>query len=589
HLGGMGTAGGVNVFMSYTHIGGVFREVLARLSEIGGRRGAQFEPEALKIVLDEMVLESGVKLLLHTKGIGVETTDAPAPAGSVQRTGWERITGVVINNKSGTQLVKAKLYIDATGDGDLAYYAGAEYKIGREEDGQTQPMTMMFRLGGCEWTGINPMSIDAMKDIHMTVYDLPNEGEVLVNMTRLTGLSGVSGEDMTQAELRGRQEVREAVEILRNNMPGMSEAFLISTPAQIGVRETRRIIGATVVSEEDLVTARHFPDVMARSTYGIDIHNPTGTGARMVKMKAPYEVPYRSMIPKGLTNLIVTGRCISTTHEALSAIRVQPTMYGVGEGSGTAAAVCIAHGVGPWDMGPYVKELQTRLIKQGADLGEKGAGRVNLVGLWRRNVSQYGQEDRYQPRPFVDVPLDSPIYEAVEAVRKAGVTSGVGDGKFGPEVVLTRMQAIAFIGRGFDVILGPLPSDRLPELPKSLAGQWWSGELQTLVGRGAVEPGELTDLRLDEPCSQRQLWKWWGQPLVDEGILVLNEPSPENIRALVQVGMAVESGEYVWDLDLPAKRAHAALLAGALLAWPGITGHPPGATGPRGPAGPAGQ
>jgi len=394
YLGGMGTAGGVNVFMSYTHIGGIFREVMRRLADCDGRRGPEFHPEMMKIVLEEMVTEAGVKLLLHTKGIGARIEPARAPTGSVKRSGWRRITGVVLDNKSGPQLARAKLYIDATGDGDLAAYAGAECEIGRPEDGLTQPMTMMFRLGGCTWQGGSLAGIKVLEGIHVSMYPMPNPGEVLVNMTRVSGLSGVSGEDMTRAEVEGRREVRDCVKLLRGNVPGFENAYLVSTPTQIGVRETRRVIGAKIVDESDLMSARQFSDVIARSSYGIDIHNPAGQGARLVTMKGPYDIPYRTMIPRGLSNVFVTGRAISATHEALSAIRIQPTCYALGEAAGTAAALCVRHGSGPWDMQPYLRELQETLIEQGANLGPAAARRLGLYDVWQANLARYEREAR---------------------------------------------------------------------------------------------------------------------------------------------------------------------------------------------------
>ena len=558
HLGGMGTAGGVSVFMSYTNIGGILREVMARLAEIDGRRGPQFQPEALKLVLDDMVLESGVKLLLHTKGIGVRTEDAPAPAGSVRRSGWKRVTSVVINNKSGTQLVRAKLHIDATGDGDLAYYAGAEVQVGREADGMTQPMTMMFRLGGCDWKGTSPKSIAALQDIHMTLYNLPNPGEVLANMTRISGLSGTSGEDMTQAAVEGRREVHKAVQLLREHMPGMENAYLIATPAQVGVRETRRIVGATMVTEEDLLHARHFSDVMARSGYPIDIHNPAGTGARIVRPEEPYEIPYRTMIPRGLTNLMVTGRCISGTHEAMSAIRVQPTVYALGEAAGAAGALCVRHDVSPWDMGPFVKELQSVLIQQGADLGGKGASRVDLVDVWRRNVAGYVRENLRQASPFVDVPLDSPIYDAVELVRSEGIASGVGGGKYGAAMVAPQHVVIALLGRAVEVAGGAAPGSERPTLPDAVAGQWWSRELGVLVAKGAITEGELVSLEPDAPCSQEMMLTWALRVVGGAGTGAPGE-------AAVELGLALPDGEYGLQLSEPATRGHTALVVAGLV------------------------
>lgn len=568
YLGGMGTAGGVNVFMSFTHIGGVFREVMARLAECGGRRGAQFDPEMLKVALDDMVLESGVKLLLHTKGIGVLTEPSATPTGTLQRAGWRRVRGVVIDNKSGTQLAKAKVYIDATGDGDLAAYAGAPYEMGREGDRLTQPMTMMFRLGGCEWTGGGIAGNPALADFHMSMYNLPNPGEVLVNMTRVSGLLGVSGEDMTQAEIEGRRQVREAVELLRKSVPGMENAFLIATPGQIGVRETRRITGAKVIDEDDLMEGREFADVIARSSYGIDIHNPDGKGARILRPQQPYNIPYRTLIPRGLSNLYVTGRCISATHEAMSAIRVQPTCYALGEAAGTAAALCVRHECGPWDMGPYLKELQTTLIRQGADLGPYGARRVGLEDVWRQNQARYDREYRLRHEPFVDVPMDSPLYDAVEVMRETGITTGVGEGRYGPERVASQATVAAILGRAAEQALGAPDAGAAPVLPGDLSGQWWSHELAVLVAYGAVAPGELGALRPDDPCSQRQLIAWTmalGRAGGASGLPGPDVGDEQLAEAASSKGMALREGEYGIDLEAAATRGHAALAVAALL------------------------
>lgn len=564
YLGGMGTAGGVNVFMSYKHIGGIFREVMRRLAEYGGRRGPQFNPEMLKIVLDDMVLEAGVKLLLHTKAVGVRTEPAPAPAGSVVRSGWKRVSAVIVNNKSGTQEVRARIYVDASGDGDLAYYAGAPYEYGRKDDGLAQPMTMMFRLGGCTWEGGGIADNPKLAGIHMSMYRLPNPGEVLVNMTRVSGLSGIDGEDLTRAEVEGRRQVHEAVKLLREAVPGMENAFLIATPTQIGVRETRRILGAIVVTEDDLMTARHFSDVIARSTYPIDIHNPAGKGARIVRPPGPYEVPYRALVPRGLTNVLVTGRCISTTHEALSAIRIQPTCYALGEAAGVASALCVAYEVGPWDMAPHLRELQTRLIQNGADLGEAPARSVGLVEVWKRNMALYQREERIPVEPFRDVPSEGPLHDAVELIRQRGIVGGVGEGRYGTELVAARNIVLTILGRAVEAALGPLDTERLPSLPESLASSWWAHEVQVMLARGGLVAEDLERLDLDAPCTQRELVTW--------ALIAATKSTQEatasdtRLRDLaLEYGMVLAEGHYAFQPDAPATRGHCALAAAALI------------------------
>ncbi len=568
YLGGMGTAGGVNVFMSYTHIGGIFREIMRRLADCGGRRGPEFHPEMMKIVLDEMVTEAGVKLLLHTKGIGVRTEPVSAPTASVKRSGWRRVTGVILDNKSGQQLARAKVYIDATGDGDLAAYAGAECRIGRVEDGLTQPMTMMFRLGGCTWKGESLAGIKALEGIHMSLYPMPNPGEVLANMTRVTGLSGVSGEDMTRAELEGRRQVRDCVKLLRESVPGFENAYLVSTSTQIGVRETRRVLGAKVVDENDLVNAREFADVMARSSYGIDIHNPSGEGARLVPMKGPYDIPYRTMIPRGLSNVFVTGRAISVTHEALSAIRIQPTCYALGEAAGTAAALCVRHSAGPWDMQPHLRELQETLINQGADLGPTTACRLGLYGVWQANRARYERESRVIAAPFTDIPREGQLHDAVETVRTYGIAGGVGGNQYGPSQPASRVIALVILARALGAVLEPLDPQQTPQLPPNVAGLWYAPELQAALARGAILPDELPSFCTDGACTQRELLTWALRAFRAAGVegLPSSEAADDQLVAIaVAEGMALREGEYRIALDAPPTRGHAALVAAACI------------------------
>ncbi len=568
YLGGMGTAGGVNVFMSYTYIGGVFREVMRRLADCGGRRGSEFHPEMMKIVLDEMVTGAGVKLLLHTKGIGVRTEPAPAPSASVKRTGWRRVTSVILDNKSGLQLARAKVYIDATGDGDLAAYAGAECEVGRPEDGLAQPMTMMFRMGGCTWKGESLAGIKALEGIHMSLYPMPSPGEVLANMTRISGLSGVSGEDLTRAEIEGRQQVMKCLKLLRENVRGFENAYLVSMPTQVGVRETRQVMGAKVVDEQDVISGRDFSDAIARSSYGIDIHNPAGQGAEIVPVQGPYTIPYRTMIPRGLTNVFVTGRAISATHEAMSAIRIQPTCYALGEAAGTAAALGLRHQAGPWDMEPYLGELQTTLIKQGADLGPTVARKLGLSGTWQANRARYEREARVIPPPFTDMPPGSPLYAAVETVRQYGIASGVGENRFGVAVPAQRAIALVILVRALEAAQGPVEPTQAPPLPDALKGLWWARELRVALTKQIVLAGELSDLRPDEPCTQRQLLIWAlraAQAAGVSGVPLAGAPDDRLVAAAVAKGMALPAGEYRVSLDAPATRGHVALAAAAII------------------------
>jgi len=165
-LGGTMTAASVNVFMTYRFAGGLVREVLNRLAAVGGRRGSTYDVNQMQVVLDQMTAEAGVHVLLYTRAIAAVTAPGRPWQGKPRKT----ITGLVIHNKSGLQMVRAKIYVDCSGDADLAAWAGVPFDIGREEDGLTQPMTMMFRMGGCTFTGGNLRSYPGMADYWVSYY-----------------------------------------------------------------------------------------------------------------------------------------------------------------------------------------------------------------------------------------------------------------------------------------------------------------------------------------------------------------------------------------------------------------------------------
>lgn len=363
YLGGMGTAALVNPFMEFYSgkiqlVKGIFQEVLDRLRKTGGLGGVghkwSFDPEEYKLVLNEMVLESGVKVLFHTL-----VTDAIVENNLIK--------GVIIESKSGRQMIAANMFIDCTGDGDLAAYAGAEYKIGRDDDGKCQPATLMFKMGGvktdkpvCEYT----VNDERLPQGRVLFFKMPREGEVIVNMTRIVDINALDVEDLTRAEIEGRIQVKYIVDYLKNNVEGFENSYLIMTGAEIGIRESRRIIGEYVLTAEDVINCNKFEDAIAHCSYMIDIHNPLGIGTQKVILQEGewYDIPYRCLLPKRLMNLLVAGRCISSTHEAHSSLRIQPTCYALGQAAGTAAALATKESILPKQLD--VKLLQENLIRQ---------------------------------------------------------------------------------------------------------------------------------------------------------------------------------------------------------------------------------
>ena len=353
-LGGMATAGLVNPFMvsrieGELNLQGIFGEVIDRLNaenaaqegELFGQPHIVFDSEILKSILQEMVKESGAKPILHSLATGVILKD-------------NILKGIAIENKSGQQRILSKVIIDATGDGDIAFMAGVPCETGRKEDGLAQPMTLNFRVGGVDTSRmpsrdeINRLYIKAKKDKEFSCprekllwFETIRAGELHFNTTRVPKRDGTKVEDLTAAELEARQQVMGLVRFLKNRVPGFENSYLLSTAAQIGVRETRRIKGEYVLTKDNILCGQKFEDAVARASYPIDIHNPEGEGTIFQPLPEGvyYEIPYRCLVPQKIDNLLVAGRPISVTHEALSSTRVMPTCMATGEAAGTAAAI----------------------------------------------------------------------------------------------------------------------------------------------------------------------------------------------------------------------------------------------------------
>jgi len=375
-LGGTMTAGLVNPFMTF-HAGnrqiikGIFQEIIDHLKDMGGydEKTKAFDNEAMKLVLDQMVKEAGVRLLLHTY-----VTD-------VILTKMNKVRGVEIYNKSGRQVVLGKVTVDATGDGDVAVMAGAPYEKGRREDGLTQPMTLNFRVGGVDVERmpprdeINKLFEEAKAKGELSIprenilyFPTTRKSEIHFNTTRIVMVDGTKAEDLTYAETEGRRQMVELMKFLKEKVPGFENAYLLTSAFQVGVRETRRIIGEYILTEEDIVKARKFKDTIAKGSYPIDIHNPKGEGT-VIKRPPPgesYDIPYRCIVPKKVDNLLVAGRCVSSTHEAQAAIRVIPIVVAIGQAAGTAAALAVRLNIPPRELD--VSLLQETLEKQGAVL-----------------------------------------------------------------------------------------------------------------------------------------------------------------------------------------------------------------------------
>lgn len=338
-----------------------------------------FDPEVAKFVALDMCAESGVELMLHTFVVDTLVEDG-------------RATGVVVAHKSGLSTVPAKVIIDCSGDGDVAARGEAKFEYGRVADGEAQPMTLFFRIAGVDDAKVETYRAEHPEDYfpyqgiveqaqREGTYALPRRGVQLfktlapgvwrVNTTRVLGVNGTKVDDLTRAEVEARGQVLELLRFFRDRLPGLESCTLLDTAATIGVRESRRIVGEHILTLDELVEGHHFEDVIAVAGYPVDIHSPVSPDGPFEDGIPPtaniYEIPYRSLVPESLDGVLLSGRCISATHEALAAVRVMPPSFAMGEAAGTAAALAVRDEMPPRDVD--VPELQQQLLRQGAYLG----------------------------------------------------------------------------------------------------------------------------------------------------------------------------------------------------------------------------
>src|SRR5687767_4070575 len=366
-------------------VGGVLARLLERLVKAGGAIPptlatgyvVPFDPEWFKLVALDLLDEAGVQLLFHAFASGI--------------IGESKVEGVVFETKSGPLAIRAKVTVDCTGDADIAVQAGTPTEVGRL-DGLVQPMTLMFRMAEFhraafegyvkenpkEWRGVHGLwelvrKATAAGELKLPREDIlffatPHEGEVSVNSTRVTRVLGTDVWDLSYAEWMSRRQMRQIAEFLKQYVPGFEKSYVMQSGVNVGVRETRRIIGDYQLTADDVLSARKFDDAIARGAYPVDIHNPTGSGTVLKRLPPgeAYDIPLRALMPKNAEGLIVAGRCISGTHEAHSSYRVMPIVMATGQAAGVTAALAARRGVQPRALG--TKEIQHELLRQGASL-----------------------------------------------------------------------------------------------------------------------------------------------------------------------------------------------------------------------------
>ncbi len=323
--------------------GGFFEEFIGELQAFEGNRAITvYNEESVKIVLNRMAQKYGVNLLFNTTVFEVK-----AEGGYVKSL---RALG-----KSRVLEFTADSFIDATGDAELCTLAGCESKVGRDSDGLCQPMTLCFRMSGVDKekfeanrAKINPLYKEFKEKgliknprEDVLVFNNFNDGVLHFNTTRIVKKDPTDPFDVTEAEIDSREQVYEILKFLKENIEGFEKAMILSTALQIGIRESRKVVGEYLLTQEDLLALARFDDAIATCNYDIDIHNPAGSGTshHYFANGEWYEIPYRCLIPKGMSNLLVAGRCISSTHEAQASYRIMPYCAELGEAAGVAAAV----------------------------------------------------------------------------------------------------------------------------------------------------------------------------------------------------------------------------------------------------------
>ena len=386
-LGGSATNCLVNPFMPYTTTikenggekqlalsDGLFTEFHNALNEDGifseAKEWTTFSEESLKIILDRKMAEAGVRVLFHATLCGVKTEG-------------RRIVSASFATVGGVLTFEADSFVDATGDATLSVYAGVPTRLGRPADSLCQPMTLCFRVCNIDvedfWKHHKEIN-DLYKKLqaegkiknpreNVLVFPTRIPGVLHFNTTRVVKHNPTDAFSVSEAEAIAREQVLEMVRFLKENFACCRNAYLISTAASIGVRESRMIEARHLLDQDEIVAGTHFEDGIAAGNYDIDIHSPDGSGTSHYYFPAGvyYTIPYRCLLPKDLDNMLVAGRCIGATHEAQASIRIMPICICLGEAAGTAAALAKKTGVAVADVD--TDALRQRLREKGAFVG----------------------------------------------------------------------------------------------------------------------------------------------------------------------------------------------------------------------------
>ena len=348
------------------------------------------DPEQSKSLALEIMKENGVEVLMY-----VFCTDVIKEGNEVK--------GVIIESKAGREAILARTVIDCTGDGDVAFRAGAKCEKGNA-DGGMQPPTLMFCMKGVDVKKLRETIAD-----HPEIYDMdiiPNEffrkdanftmvgmrrqiekaraegfsipvdrtiimtgiakDEMWINMSRVSGTDSTDPASYTYGEIEARKQNEQVVAYLKRYIPGFEHAWYEKSAAFLGIRESRRVVGEYMLTDADILACRRFDDAIAVASYPVDIHHAKGGACTLYWCDDCYDIPYRCLVPAGVGRLLVAGRCASMTHEAMGSTRVMSTCMAMGEAAGKAARIALLNGVSPAEVD--VAKVRAALRAEGAYL-----------------------------------------------------------------------------------------------------------------------------------------------------------------------------------------------------------------------------
>ncbi|MBQ6470520.1 MAG: FAD-dependent oxidoreductase [Victivallales bacterium] len=397
----------------------------AMIERDGGYAPRSINKAAAALAAEDLLLSAGVRMLYHHRLVDTEMEG-------------RNIRACILHSKGGLRRVRAKMYIDCTGDADLAASAGCRFDVG-DEHGRCQPMTLCFKLANVqakytdegkalrlldpEWRKmLDEKYQNAVRsgrvhcereDVLLFPYSVGGNGVLHFNTTRVLRLSALDGDELAQAEIEGRRQLRELLFWLREDVPGFAEAELLSMGIQIGVRESRRVKGIFTLTREDFERAAKFPDAIARSNYHIDIHSPDGSGTYRQSLPPDeyYEIPYGCIVPEDCDNLLIGGRPVSSDMAVHSSLRIMPTAISLGQAAGCAASLAIQEKKAPRNLNGTA--VRACLCRMGAMLGslllflaapllggEKTTAEPWSIHSGRVFIVRHGQRDKPLPPAY---------------------------------------------------------------------------------------------------------------------------------------------------------------------------------------------